>query len=208
MSDLKLDLTGGWSQVRLRPATLDDKAILDVWDQDPDVKSSSNDDHVSGEWLKGEDYWTHELSMQSDVYEYFIAELRSGERDEPREGPWRPIAAMQIIDPYLEPTHYWGKIEPNLRALDIWIGSPQDRGRGLGEIVMRMAIDRCFEAPQVTAIIIDPLNSNTRAHKFYQRIGFVPTHRQTFNDEDDCLVHRLTRAEWRERNPRIQGDCQ
>ena len=54
----------------------------------------------------------------------------------------------------------------------------------------------------------DPLASNTRAHKFYQRIGFVPTHRQTFNDEDDCLVHRLTRAEWRERNPRIQGDSQ
>ncbi len=52
--------------------------------------------------------------------------------------------------------------------------------------------------------LIDPLNSNTRAHKFYQRIGFRPTHRQMFNNgEDDCLVHRLTRADWL---ARFQGD--
>ena len=30
-----------------------------------------------------------------------------------------------------------------------------------------------------------------------------PTHRQVFHEEDDCLVHRLTRADWLARN---QGD--
>jgi aminoglycoside 6'-N-acetyltransferase len=55
----------------------------------------------------------------------------------------------------------------------------------------------------VVAVIIDPLNSNTRAHTFYQRLGFVPVGRQVFNDEDDCLVHKLTRADWLARK---QGD--
>jgi len=47
---------------------------------------------------------------------------------------------------------------------------------------------RCFADPKVRAILIDPLNSNTREHKFYQRIGFKHSHRQTFGD-DDRLVH-------------------
>ena len=110
---------------------------------------------------------------------------------------------MQMCDPHLEPTQYWGEIEPDLRALDIWIGEADARGKGHGEMMMRLAFVRCFSDPLVTAIIIDPLASNARAHKFYQRLGFVPTHRQVFHEEDDCLVHRLTRADWLARN---QGD--
>jgi len=110
---------------------------------------------------------------------------------------------MQMCDPHLEPTHYWGDVEPNLRCLDIWIGEADARGKGHGETMMQMGITRCFSEPAVTAIIIDPLQSNTRAHKFYQRLGFIPTHRQMFHDEDDCLVHKLTRADWLAQN---QGD--
>ena len=129
-------------------------------------------------------------AMHEDgVWEHWIAEVAT------RDGAWRPIGAMQMCDPHREPTHYWGDIEPNLRALDIWIGEPDARGKGYGETMMRLAFGRCFSDPLVTAILIDPLNSNTRAHKFYQRVGFVPTHRQTFGD-DDCLVHKLTRAGW------------
>ena len=104
---------------------------------------------------------------------------------------------MQIIDPYLEPTHYWGDVSPNLRAIDIWIGAPADRGNGNGAEMMRQAIDLCFADPTVTAIIIDPLASNTRAHKFYRRLGFTAVGRRLFNGEDDCLVHELTRTAWR-----------
>jgi aminoglycoside 6'-N-acetyltransferase len=103
---------------------------------------------------------------------------------------------MQIIDPHLEPTHYWGDVAPNLRAVDIWIGETSDLGKGHGEEMMRQALALCFADPAVTAVIIDPLASNTRAHKFYQRIGFKPLDRRLFNDEDDCLVHELTRADW------------
>ena len=125
--------------------------------------------------------------MQSDVYRYYVAEL---------EG--RPIGAMSIIDPHLEPTHYWGEVEPNLRAIDIWIGDAADRGKGYGAHMMQLALQLCFEDTNVTAILIDPLDSNTRAHRFYRRLGFEPAGRQSFGD-DDCLVHRLTRAERRRR---------
>lgn len=170
--------------LKLRPATLADVPTLDRWDREPHVIAATSDDPNAPKAF-GDLYWPEELAMQSPVYEYFIAELDG-----------RPIGAMQIIDPHLEPTHYWGKIAPNLRAIDIWIGDARDRGQGHGEQMMRAALDRCFADPRVTAVVIDPLASNTRAHKFYERLGFEPVGRRMF-DEDDCLVHELTRERYR-----------
>ena len=56
-------------------------------------------------------------------------------------------------------------------------------------------LDDSFADPAVTAVVIDPLNSNTAAHRFYRRLGFTPEGRRMF-DQDDCLVHRLTRETW------------
>jgi aminoglycoside 6'-N-acetyltransferase len=42
------------------------------------------------------------------------------------------------------------------------------------------------------AIVIDPLASNVRAIRFYERLGFKPVERRRFG-EDDCLVMRLER---------------
>jgi aminoglycoside 6'-N-acetyltransferase len=177
------------SKVTLRTATVADIPLLARWDLDPAVISATTDNPDVSVAFGEENDWEENIALyQPDVWEYWIAEVDG-----------RPIGAMQMIDPHLEPTHYWGEIEPNLRALDIWIGEPEARGRGYGEEMMRLGIERSFAKPEVTAIIIDPLNSNTRAHKFYQRLGFKPTHRQVFNDEDDCLVHKLTREDWEAR---------
>jgi aminoglycoside 6'-N-acetyltransferase len=100
---------------------------------------------------------------------------------------------MQICDPHLETSHYWGEIGPNLRAIDIWIGAPDDRGKGHGARMMRLALEHCFADARVTAIVIDPLASNVRAHRFYARLGFTPIGRRTFGG-DDCLIHELTRG--------------
>jgi aminoglycoside 6'-N-acetyltransferase len=170
----------------LRPAVLADVPTLDRWDRDPHVIAATSDDPNAPKAF-GDAYWPDELAMQSEVSGYFIAEL---------EG--RPIGAMQIIDPHLEPTHYWGDIAPDLRAIDIWIGDPRDRGKGYGTQMMRLAMERCFADARVTAIVIDPLASNTRAHRFYERLGFRPVGRRMFG-EDDCLVHELTRADWEKR---------
>ena len=171
--------------IALRRATLADAPIMKAWDRKPHVISATTDDPDATEAFEGI-VWEDELAAQSDISHYLIAELDG-----------RPIGAMQVIDPHLEPTHYWGEIAPNLRAVDIWIGEASELGKGHGEEMMRLALAQCFGDPAVAAIIIDPLASNTRAHKFYQRIGFRPVGRRLFNGEDDCLVHELTRSDWR-----------
>jgi Acetyltransferase (GNAT) domain len=100
--------------------------------------------------------------------------------------------------PLLEPTHYWGEIEPNLRAIDSWIGAQTDRGQGYGAEMMRLAHAHCFADTAVQAIVVDPLASNTRAIAFYQRLGYVAVERRMFGD-DDSLVLRLTRRAWERR---------
>lgn len=93
--------------------------------------------------------------------------------------------------------HYYGEVPNNLRAIDIWIGEASDLGRGYGTQMMQLALQRCFAPPEVTAVLIDPLASNVRAHRFYERMGFRFVERRLFG-EDDCFVYRLERADWKE----------
>jgi aminoglycoside 6'-N-acetyltransferase len=177
--------------IRLRPATLADVPTLKAWDKEPHVIRATTDDEDADTAFEGI-VWEDELAAQSDIQRYYIAEL-SG----------RPIGAMQIMDPHLEPTHYWGDVAPNLRAVDIWIGIRSELSKGHGTEMMSQAIELCFADPAVIGIIIDPLASNTRAHKFYERLGFVPVGRRLFHDEDDCLVHELTRTAWHLRHSAV-----
>jgi aminoglycoside 6'-N-acetyltransferase len=170
--------------VKLRPAIMADVPDLERWDAEPHVIAAVTDVSDAVQAFEGA-YWPSELAMQSDVFQYYIAELDG-----------RPIGAMLIIDPHLEPTHYWGEIEPNLRALDIWIGEADCLGKGHGSEMMRAALDLCFADSAVTAAIIDPLASNTRAHRFYQRLGFKAVERRILPENSDCLVHRMTREDW------------
>ena len=64
-----------------------------------------------------------------------------------------------------------------------------------GTQMMRLALQQCFADVAVAAIVIDPLASNARAIEFYARLGFKFSERRRF-DDDDCLVHRLTREDW------------
>ncbi len=173
------------ARVVLRPATLEDIPTLERWDLEPHVIEATTDQPDAVKAFDDLLDWREELVAQNEHTQFFIAEV---------EG--KPIGAMQMIDPHLEPTHYWGEIEPNLRALDIWIGEKAYLGKGYGTEMMSQAINRCFEDPGVKAIVIDPLNSNKRAIQFYQKLGFRAVGRHLFNDKDDCLVHRLERTEW------------
>jgi aminoglycoside 6'-N-acetyltransferase len=176
------------ARITLRPMSLADVPLLDLWDRQPHVMAATSDDPDQPKAF-GDTYWPDELALVGPDCQYLVAELDG-----------RPIGAMQIIDPHTEKTHYWGEIEANLRAIDIWIGAAEDLGKGYGETMMRRAFQMCFAEPAVTAIAIDPLASNTRAHRFYRRLGFVPEGRRMFGN-DDCLVHKLTRLAWRQRFP-------
>jgi aminoglycoside 6'-N-acetyltransferase len=158
--------------VHLRPAHLGDLDLLRHWDEQPHVVACDPND----DWA-----WETELARNPPWREQLIGEVDG-----------RPVGFIQIIDPAEEESRYWGDVPANLRAIDIWIGEASDLNRGHGTAMMRLAIARCFAAPEVTAILIDPLASNTRAHRFYERLGFRFVERRRFGD-DDCLVYRLDR---------------
>jgi aminoglycoside 6'-N-acetyltransferase len=165
-------------EIKLRHATPADLSLLQHWDEQPHVNKSDPD----GEWD-----WQTELTRTPDWRELLIAELDG-----------RPIGFMQLIDPALEETHYWGTVPENLRAIDIWIGEAEDLGKGYGTVMMRLALERCFNPPNVTAVLIDPLDSNVRAHRFYERLGFTFVEHRKFGD-DNCSVYQLLRSKWEKR---------
>jgi aminoglycoside 6'-N-acetyltransferase len=164
--------------MHLRAARPSDLDLLLFWDSKPHVIAATGDD--------GSFDWESELPRRPEWRELLIAEA---------EG--RPIGALQIIDPASEETHYWGEVEANLRAIDIWIGEEADLGRGYGTQMMRLALERCFAEASVSAVLIDPLASNERAHRFYERLGFKRIEQRRFGP-DDCYVYRLDRRAWRD----------
>lgn len=163
--------------IDLRPATPADIPLLAYWDTKPHVIACTGADEAPD--------WEEEFAaLAGPWYECLIGE----------EGG-RPVGVVQIVDPAEEPTHYWGACEKHLRAIDIWIGEERDLGRGLGTQMMRLAVARCFQPSEVTAILIDPLESNKAAQRFYRRLGFETVGPRRFG-EDDCIVMRLERAAW------------
>ncbi|MGD1845715.1 MAG: GNAT family N-acetyltransferase, partial [Salibacteraceae bacterium] len=126
--------------------------------------------------------WEYELGREPEWREQLVAEREN-----------RPIGFIQIIDPHLEESRYWGNVPPTKKAIDIWIGEEKDLGKVYGSIMMRMAIQRCFKAPTVDGILIDPLASNTKAHRFYERLGFVFREERTF-EGTICRVYELKRS--------------
>ena len=158
--------------IKLRPATINDLDLLQFWDTQQHVIDSDSDD----DWQ-----WEVELKRNPDWREQLVAELHE-----------KAIGFIQIIDPYHEETHYWGKVDPNKRAIDIWIGEAKNLNKGFGTQMMQLAIERCFEDPVVTSILIDPLKTNTKAHRFYERLGFEFVEERVFNDVP-CFVYELRR---------------
>jgi len=165
-------------RLRLRKAVPEDLARLRYWDEQPHViEADPNDD-----WC-----WERELCRDPDWREQLIAEVDDA-----------PIGVIQIIDPAREDSHYWGDCPDDLRAIDIWIGEQAYVGRGFGKRMMEMAIDRCFRDPSVQAVLLDPLAANTRARRFYERLGFRFVENRRFGN-DDCAVYALDRAAWSRR---------
>ena len=157
--------------------------MLRQWDQRPHVRAAVG--VIEGRPETASDWeWETQLPIANDWREFLIAEL---------DGV--PFGFMQIIDPAREEAHYWGDVEQNLRAIDVWIGPDEYLGRGYGTRMMRMALERCFKDPNVTAVIIDPLARNTRSHRFYERLGFRFVEERSFGG-DVCSIHRLERRDW------------
>jgi aminoglycoside 6'-N-acetyltransferase len=159
----------------LRSATRGDIQLLRRWDGQPHVIASNPNDDWGGET---------ELNKSLDWREPLIAEVDG-----------RPIGFLEIIDPARDDSQYWGDAPAGLRAIDLWIGEERDLGKGYGTAMMRLALERCFAEPAVSAVLVDPLANNARAHRFYERLGFRFVERRRFN-LDDCFVYSLTREDY------------
>ena len=164
----------------LLPATINDLETLNRWDEQPHVIASD----PNSDWN-----WETELPRDVPWREQLIAELNG-----------RPIGFMEIIDPALEEEHYWGDVPQHLRAIDIWLGEASELNKGYGTEMMKQALSRCFADPHVTAVINDPLASNIKAQRFYERLGFQFVEPRRFG-EDDCFVYRLTRERFESHVP-------
>lgn len=158
--------------VTLRSTTPADLELLRRWDRDPEVRGAL----IDADWG-----WEKELHRNPPWRAWYIAEADG-----------RPVGFIQIIDPENEESRYWGCMEAGHRAIDIWIGEPGARNKGYGARMMELAVERCFADPSVHTVLIDPLCSNVRAHRFYERLGFEFVVERTFG-EDACRVYRLTR---------------
>lgn len=153
--------------IKLRPANINDLKLLQYWD----TKQHVIDCNPDSDWC-----WKQELVRTPKWREQLIAELDN-----------RPLGFIQIIDPYLEETQYWGSVGKTKRAIDIWIGEEDDLNKGYGTQMMQLAIERCFNQPNVNEILIDPLKSNVKAHRFYKRLGFKFKEERTFNGIDSFV---------------------
>ncbi|HET8690864.1 MAG TPA: GNAT family N-acetyltransferase [Steroidobacteraceae bacterium] len=158
--------------VSLRPAVPADLGTLRRWDEDPAVRGAL----IDADWG-----WEKELQRHPPWREWLIAEAAG-----------KPIGFIQIIDPENEESRYWGCMDPGQRAIDIWIGEPAARNRGLGAQMMALALQRCFADPAVHTVLVDPLASNAPAHRFYERLGFEFVVERAFGDHR-CRVYKLTR---------------
>lgn len=160
-------------ELTFRRATLEDVTVLRFWDQLPHVIASDPDE----DWE-----WEIELPRIFTWREQLMVE---------RKG--HPLGFLQIIDPEKEEHQYWGAVGPNLRAIDIWIGPAEYLGKGYGTQMMHWAIAACFANPEVTQILIDPLATNTSAHRFYERLGFVFVEARQLGGSA-CFIYSLQRS--------------
>ncbi len=159
--------------IYFRHATPEDIALLRHWDEQPHVLAAGADD-----WE-----WETELHRRPSWRAQLIAMLDD-----------TPIGFAQIINPAEESTQYWGPMPQGYRALDIWIGEAKHLNQGYGTQMMQLLIDRCFAASEVHTILIDPLQSNTKAHRFYERLGFQFKENRRF-EEDECRVYTLKKEQ-------------
>ncbi|MBE7170179.1 MAG: GNAT family N-acetyltransferase [Williamsia sp.] len=166
-------------KITLRPAVVRDVEILEYWDRQPHVLQARNLEAPDTEWN-----WEAEINRHPAWRQLLIGEVDS-----------RPVAFIQIIDPREEDTRYWGNAAAHQRAVDIWIGEKRDLGKGYGTVLMQLVLGLCFEDKTVQSVLLDPLEENTRSHRFYERLGFQFRGSRMFG-EDKCFVYQLTRSRW------------
>lgn len=61
---------------------------------------------------------------------------------------------------------------PRAYGIDVFLGEPENLGRGVGTRCMRMVCDYLFSEKHADALCIDPREDNPRAIRCYEKAGF------------------------------------
>lgn len=160
--------------MRLRIATPGDADLLRRWEQAPQVREAG---------ALGWD-WDVQLHEDVDWRQSLVAEVDG-----------RAIGFIEWIDTAREPEGWFGDIGEGIRAIDLWIGEADALGQGHGTAMMRPVLAACFADPATRAVIVDPLQSNLAAQRFYRRLGFQVQADADLHG-DACRLMRLERADW------------
>ena len=82
---------------------------------------------------------------------------------------------------------------PGAAGVDLLIGEPDYRGRGVGTRVLGAFVDgSVFSDPEVDICVIDPEPENTRAIRSYEKVGFrhIRTYHSVVSGVDVYLMTR------------------
>jgi RimJ/RimL family protein N-acetyltransferase len=106
------------------------------------------------------------------------------------------IGHIQNYDLKHYPAHAAEVDIPNSGGLDLFIGEPEWRDRGIGtDVVRSFIVDVVFAMPGIDTCVIDPEPTNKRAIRTYEKAGFV--HVRTYHSDEnkvDCYLMRQERG--------------
>lgn len=174
-------------QVDFRPLSDGDMVVLKRWLEDPDVAP-----------------WYREASTELDALRAEYADAIRGVGTTRSfiiqvDGQDAGYIQAYVID---DEPEYARQIQVDAEAvgIDLYIGDPARRNRGLGAMVLRAFLSRIvFGAMDAAVAIIAPEPGNTRAIRSYEKAGFVWQKTVHVVDEEsphntgDEYVMRLTR---------------
>jgi len=161
-------------RIEFRPLRKEDLPLLLEWLNRP---------HVA-EW------WHDEGSLVELEAEYFPPVESPGDaRPYIAYAGERPVGYIQSYVAADFGTGWWpGQHDHGVLGIDQFLTDPNDLGRGLGTALVERFTAFLFEDPAVIRIVVDPLPTNRRAIRCYEKAGFRPIDTITTPDGPALLM--------------------
>lgn len=87
------------------------------------------------------------------------------------EAPFGYIQSYALLQS--DPLYAALELSGTIWGIDQFIGNSAYWGKGLGPVFIRKFVDKLFEEhPTLEKLLVDPLSSNERAIKCYEKVGF------------------------------------